>query len=337
LFVVPYLTKKTFLLSFKAGDYISINLPLIALYEYHPFTISSAPEEMSYLSVHIQASGDWTKRIYQRFKDMSDNQSVENDLTIHRADLNVDQATAEERQERETIHREEEEDDENERIVPESRARTEVVIMKGPYSSCARCIFDCKHVILIGGGIGITPYASILQSLMAQFRASRIICKHCQSINYNRRDMGENRSLKKVDFIWVNRNHKNFEWFLNLLHEFEREQETYLKLNIDERRFLDIHLYFTGIKCDENVGDIPSDLITNVWTQVAGHDVFAALKSKTHIGQPKWNELFQSFKSGENTSTANDVSVFFCGPPSMGIDIRKYCTDYRFRYFEEKF
>jgi hypothetical protein len=291
---------------------------------------------MSYLSVHIQASGDWTKRVYRRFKDMSDTESVENDLTIHRADLNVHQATVQEKQERERIYREEEDDD-NERIVPESRVRKEVVIIKGPYSSCARCVFDCKHVVLIGGGIGITPYASILQSLMAQFRASRIVCKHCQGINYNRRSMIENRFLKKVDFIWVNRNHKNFEWFLNLLHEFEREQETYLNLNIDERRFLEIRLHFTGIKCDENAGDVPSDLITKFWTQIAGHDVFATLKSKTHIGRPNWNELFQSFTAGENASLANDVSVFFCGPPSMGTAIRNYCIKYRFRYFEEKF
>ncbi|CAF4627326.1 unnamed protein product, partial [Rotaria sp. Silwood2] len=35
------------------------------------------------------------------------------------------------------------------------------------YLSCARYVFDCKHVVLIGGGIGITQYASILSSLMA--------------------------------------------------------------------------------------------------------------------------------------------------------------------------
>ncbi len=334
--MIIFFIKKNFFLRFKAGDYISINLPSIAFYEYHPFTISSAPEEMSYLSVHIQVVGDWTKQVYQHFTNISDSQSTSYDLTIHRADLNIDQAKAEERQEWETIHHEEE-NNENERIVPDSRLRTEMVIIKGPYSSSARCVFDCKHVILIGGGIGITPYASILQSFMAQFRASRIVCKHCQGINYNRRCMIENRCLKKVDFIWVNRNHRNFEWFLNILHQFELEQETYLKLNTDEQRFLDIHLHFTGIKSNQDIGNNSSDLITKVWTEITGHDVFTALKSKTHIGRPNWNELFQSFKSGENASTANDVGVFFCGPPSMGIDIHKYCIDYQFKYFEEKF
>ena len=30
---------------FKPGDYIYINIPVIAKYEWHPFTISSAPEQ----------------------------------------------------------------------------------------------------------------------------------------------------------------------------------------------------------------------------------------------------------------------------------------------------
>lgn len=30
---------------FKPGDYIYINIPKIAKYEWHPFTISSAPEQ----------------------------------------------------------------------------------------------------------------------------------------------------------------------------------------------------------------------------------------------------------------------------------------------------
>lgn len=29
---------------FKAGDYVFLNIPDIALYEWHPFTISSSPE-----------------------------------------------------------------------------------------------------------------------------------------------------------------------------------------------------------------------------------------------------------------------------------------------------
>lgn len=32
-------------LDFRPGDYVFVNIPVIARYEWHPFTISSAPEQ----------------------------------------------------------------------------------------------------------------------------------------------------------------------------------------------------------------------------------------------------------------------------------------------------
>ncbi|CAF1133458.1 unnamed protein product [Adineta steineri] len=318
--------------TFKPGDYITINLPRVTLYEFHPFTISSAPENINYLTIHMQAVGNWTKQVYQRFINMSEGDAEANHIKVFRADLNPERVKTELQEENERNS----DNDEDDSILSKSSKR-EPVIINGPYSSCARYVFDCKHVVLIGGGIGITPYASILSSLMAQFRASRIVCKHCQHINYHTKGLVENNRLKKVDFIWVNRDQKNFEWFLNLLRQFEQEQEYYLASNSDEQRFLDIHLYFTEIKHDENIGNVPLDLVTKVWAQVAGQDIFTNLKSKTHIGRPKWDEIFNQLISGENASTANDVNVFFCGPNTMGEAIRNHCTTYRFRFYEEKF
>ena len=320
---------------FKPGDYITINIPAVALYEFHPFTLSSAPENTNYLTVHIQAVGNWTKRVYQRFKDMTHEEAEANNLKVYRADLRVPTEETTETPQTDT-----DSDDENGSDLSRSRTRNakrELVVVNGPYSSCARYIFDCKHVVLIGGGIGITPYASFLSSLMEQFRASRTICKNCNTINYHRRGLVENRRLKKVDFIWVNRDQKNFEWFLNLLRQFEQEQEHYLNSNSDEKRFLDIHLYFTEIRHDENIGHVPLDLISKVWAQIAGKDIFTSLKSKTHVGRPKWDEIFEELVSGDNKSTANDVNVFFCGPTTMGEAIRRHCQTYRFRFYEEKF
>lgn len=36
----------------------------------------------------------------------------------------------------------------------------------GPYGTPTRRIFTSEHAVLIGAGIGITPFASILQSIM---------------------------------------------------------------------------------------------------------------------------------------------------------------------------
>ena len=36
----------------------------------------------------------------------------------------------------------------------------------GPYGSPSSRIFTVSHAVLVGAGIGVTPFASILQSVM---------------------------------------------------------------------------------------------------------------------------------------------------------------------------
>ena len=45
-----------------------------------------------------------------------------------------------------------------------------------------------------------------------------------------------------MDFFWINRDQKSFEWFIQLLNEMEEEQKTD---EINQQKFLDVYLYFT--------------------------------------------------------------------------------------------
>ncbi len=49
---------------FHAGDYIYVNIPEVAKFEWHPFTISSAPEDEDYITLHVRVAGGWTGRLY---------------------------------------------------------------------------------------------------------------------------------------------------------------------------------------------------------------------------------------------------------------------------------
>lgn len=49
---------------FQPGDYVFVNIPVIAKYEWHPFSISSAPEKSDFIWLHIRVCGNWTKRLY---------------------------------------------------------------------------------------------------------------------------------------------------------------------------------------------------------------------------------------------------------------------------------
>ena len=52
---------------FHPGDWIFIKIPAIAKMEWHPFTISSAPENRQELTLHIRSAGSWTNRLYDYF------------------------------------------------------------------------------------------------------------------------------------------------------------------------------------------------------------------------------------------------------------------------------
>lgn len=43
--VINLIIKRPFHFCFRPGDYVFINIPAIAKYEWHPFTLSSAPEQ----------------------------------------------------------------------------------------------------------------------------------------------------------------------------------------------------------------------------------------------------------------------------------------------------
>lgn len=53
---------------FRPGDYVFVNIPAIAKYEWHPFTLSSAPEQEDYMWLHIRGVGEWTNRLYSYFE-----------------------------------------------------------------------------------------------------------------------------------------------------------------------------------------------------------------------------------------------------------------------------
>ena len=72
--------------------------------------------------------------------------------------------------------------------------------------------------------------------------------KSCVKCDYQWYDKYERKSLKKVDFIWVNRDFEAFEWFVELLAELELQQA-----QLAANRFLTIHLYMTSAKVEQQI------------------------------------------------------------------------------------
>jgi NADPH oxidase 5 len=101
-------------------------------------------------------------------------------------------------------------------------------------------------------------------------------CNKCQHAWYDRFD---EKKLKKVDFIWVNRNYKSFEWFIELLSKIELQQQN-ISEDDTEGRFIRIHLFITSEKEDKEFKYI--DLSSKEMNKAAKKDCSLIM----HSGRP---------------------------------------------------
>lgn len=138
-------------MKYEVGQYCFINIPDVSQLEWHPFTISSLPQEFE-VQHHIKCmgKGEWTNNLY----DFARKNNYNNNVLV-----NVD----------------------------------------GPYGMCFT-VENYTHILLVAGGIGITPMQAHFRYLCAAFTS---------------RQISEVSHLLKVTLVWVVRDIADAEMFLN--------------------------------------------------------------------------------------------------------------------------
>ncbi|KAI9504567.1 ferric reductase NAD binding domain-containing protein, partial [Coemansia spiralis] len=255
-------------MNFQCGQYIYLNVPSISLLEWHPFTLTSAPEEDE-LSVHIWVGGGWTRKL----------------AGLSGAYANVDHT----------------------KRVAESQPLINLptIMIDGPYGAPTQQVFDYEHVVLIAGGIGVTPMSSVLKSLYYQLTSTPHKCR-----------------IRKIYFMWVCRDIGALEWFQDLLVALDEE---------DISDILEIRTYLTGQLSVEQIRNIA------LYQDPNGPDAVTGLhRSPTYYGRPNFNNIFEDIGM---RMPGTDVGVFFCGPKPMGRTLRKLSRKWtkNFKYNNTKF
>ena len=78
------------------------------------------------------------------------------------------------------------------------------IFIDGPYGAPSSAIFNgVDHAVLVATGIGVTPFASILQSIMHKYWESKKQCPNCSHAWSE--GIQQRITMKKVDFVWINR------------------------------------------------------------------------------------------------------------------------------------
>ena len=141
---------------YRCGQYVLLRIPVISRHEWHPFTLSSAPNEDT-CEVTVKRCGDYTAKLCEYIeKDDALGSGKPSSLRIH---------------------------------------------VDGPYGHLKMQPNRYENVVLIGGGIGVTPLMSIL--------------KHIFGTNTSQANAG---CVKNVYLLWSIPSHNELQWFLNDLH-----------------------------------------------------------------------------------------------------------------------
>ncbi|XP_060933050.1 NADPH oxidase 5 [Limanda limanda] len=294
---------------FKPGDYVYVNIPVIAKYEWHPFTISSAPEQGDALWLHIRSMGQWTNRLYEYFRRPESEAPGPQRLATSLRNRRQRSAQI------------------SAKFGENHRFCNIKCYVDGPYGTPTRQIFASEHAVLIGAGIGITPFASILQSIMYRYRRRK---QNCPSCSYSWcENVKTSVWILQVDFIWINRDQKSFEWFVSLLTKLEMDQAD----EEPEGRFLEMHMYMTSALSKNDMKAIGLQMALDLLAKKEKRDSITGLRTRTQPGRPEWGKVFQKV-SEENKGK---VHVFYCGSPALAKLIKAQCEHFGFNFYKENF
>ena len=266
--------------TFTPGQFIYIRCPEISRFEWHPFTLTSCPREAE-LSVLVRKAGDWTTALYDLVKNRLEK------------DSNLDSlwSISSQRCDGQTM------DDD---VFDMS------VSIDGPFGSSAQDYAAHRVLVLIGSGIGIAPFLSIVKELLDTLR--RCACRRCGYCN----PYAMPTRVEKVYVYWTVQSREEASWFRCTLEEI---------LNRDEDLLLDIQIHIAGI---EGANDIRTMLLC-----LAQYENSASSRSDrisrmlTRFGRVDWNAVFERVKTDFPDEPL--VGVFYCGPNTTAKIIDKMC------------
>lgn len=251
--------------SFKCGQYCQINIPILNKYQWHPFTIASSPVDNN-LYFYISPVGDWTKSLQKLGEDQGRTKVTGTD----------------------------------ERLLNENDY---IVRIEGPLGAPAEHYSSYENVIFVAGGVGATPFSSILIGLLYKMKR------------------GEDLKHKSITFYWIQREYEKTDFLSNVLEQLavENKQGTF-----------EINIFIT---CGQQRYDFRSlflaEGIKSAKESSKGRSISSMCCANVYWGRPEWDSLFlnKTLKLRKK-DIQTIVGVFICGNDSLVNDVYEVCENY---------
>ncbi|KAM0750569.1 NADPH oxidase [Meredithblackwellia eburnea MCA 4105] len=270
--------------SFRAGQWMFINVPEVSKFQWHPFTISSAPGD-PYVSCHIAIVGDFTEQLSHRL-------SCSIPFEGKRAQLSTFTGSTFGGTPFVDVTK----------IIRNSSGLPKIRI-DGPFGHAASDVFQFDAAVLIGAGTGVTPFASILKHIL-HFQRSYHLSK-----------------LKRLDFVWQCKQPDRFEWFETLLRDLEEEQA---KINPDFLKIHLFLTGGGGLEQDtdddnDGASQVGSLAASTILSRLqSGHPNFRAIFARVQRALDEDNRL----PARVQERPVSKVRVHFCGPGGLSKKIK---------------
>ncbi|KAL1559026.1 respiratory burst oxidase protein C-like [Salvia divinorum] len=299
---------------YKSGQYIFVNCAAVSPFEWHPFSITSAPRD-DYVSVHIRTLGDWTRQLKEVFS-----KACQPPPTGKSGLLRADYLQGE-----------------NSSNFPIK------VLIDGPYGAPTQDYKCYDVVLLVGLGIGATPMISVVKDIVNNMKEIDSEDKALEEggagpspFATSKQSAGSgsgrhNFKTRRAYFYWVTREQGSFDWFKGVMNEVSE---------MDHKGVIEMHNYCTSVYEE---GDARSALITMLQSlnhAKNGVDVVSGTRVKSHFAKPNWRTVYKRIALNHPNSR---VGVFYCGAPPPVKELRQLASDFshrtntKFEFHKENF
>lgn len=296
-------------LFFKAGQVAWLRVPALG-HAYHPFAISSAPESAGVLTFHVRVAspGGWTAAL--RALLVARERAGCRTASSRRLLVGATAPTAP--------------------FPPPPPPQPPLLVhLDGPYVAPCQGVVHVAHGVLVAAGVGITPAASILGSLLARAAAARAASgalgegAHAGAGCPVRAAL---RPLARLDLVWLHNEEGGFSWLTPLLQRFEAAAAGDGAL----AEVLRVHVYLTSLPASSDPAAAMLHLALDALCADEGVDPVVGLKTvRTRAGKPgSWRELLCTLRrESPCAGAAGATEVFFCGPPALGDKVAEGAFD----------
>jgi len=159
----------------------------------------------------------------------------------------------------------------------------------GPHGAPSELVWKHKVVMLVGAGIGVTPFASILKSLQCQVKARQT---KASKVSLGNSEIEDFDPCTSVHFYWLCRGQDEFTWFIDLLQEA-------MKGPAHDR--IEVNLFQTA---EVEISQV----------KVLG-DGF-----RQFMGRPNWKRIFPKVAEQH---PGEHIGAFLCGPQALRGELQR--------------